>query len=272
MINRVVGFKVLIFPLAMALVVMMSVLYIKPAYDEMQFMRISRTEKQQELKNLQIQNQKLAELKMEWDSMENERTLILTALPSMQEMENYLAELYGRASRSGILLNSITSSEKNIASKPYVCGSSVSLLDSVSDIGSSVDVEMSGNAAPTASKSCAKAASVNLAVTGNWDQLINFFKYLEDTNRIANISSVAINASAQKASEEQPPSDLLSATVDLTVFYKGKSEVGGNSNVVSSLTSGKGFEENVIKKLNEIIFTPYVAPVVSESGERNIFK
>ena len=272
MVNKIVGFKVLILPLTAVFIVMMSVLYIKPAYDEMQLLKKSQTEKQLQLDNLQSQNQKLAELKNKWDSMENERSLTETALPAKSEMENYIAELYGRASRSGILLSSITSSEQGSTSESYVCGSSVNPAVSVSAVDPAAASGTAGVLTSVAPQSCANAASVNLAVSGNWDQLISFFKYLEDTNRIANIISVAISASTQNKSGEQVSGDLLSATVDLSVFYKEKSEAGGSSSTISSLASGKGFEENVIKKLNEVIFAPYVAPVVSESGERNIFK
>jgi len=289
MINKSVGFKVLILPLATVFVVMMSVLYIKPAYDEMQLLKKAQAEKQSQLANLQKQNQKLAELKIKWNSMENEKTLTQTALPAESEMENYMSELYGRASRSGVLLTSITSSEKGFIAGANSCDSASSPVDSTSAPSSfspaaagktSSKASQTDNISPigitddstAASQSCANAASVQLDVSGNWDQIVNFFKYLEDTNRIANITSVDISASTQNISGEQAPSDLLSATIELSVFYKAKSGVGENSNSINSLTSGKGFEENVIKKLNEIIFTPYVAPVVSVSGERNIFK
>jgi Tfp pilus assembly protein PilO len=274
MINKSAGFKVLILPLAAAFVVMISVLYIKPAYDQMQFFKKSQTEKQQQLDTLRKQNQGLAELKNKWDSTGEDRALVEMALPSESDMENYIAELNGRASRSGVLLSSITSDEKSSALEAYTCGSPSKL--SVSAAGSTGGEALGNTPQPDGSPAsapqfCANSVSVKLAVSGNWDQMVNFFKYLEDTNRIANITSVAISASAQSKPGEEAPGDLLSAAVDLSVYYKKKSEASSPS-VADSLSSGKGIREDVIKELKEIVFTPYVAPTVSESGERNIFK
>lgn len=271
MVNKIVGFKVLIFPLAVAFVVIVSILYIKPAYDEMQSLKKSQAEKQLQFDNLQKQNQQLAQLKNKWASMENERSLTQTALPVKGDVENYIAELYGRASRSGVLLASITSDEKSAALEPIACGSSANPAVSVSAAGPAAASGTDGGPAPVAPQSCANAISVKLTASGNWDQIVNFFKYLEDTNRIANITSVAITSSQQNKSDQQSSNDLISASVDLSVFYKEKSEVGSSS-IINSLAGGNGFEESVIKKLNEVVFAPYVAPVVSQSGERNIFK
>jgi len=275
---------VFILPLAAVFAVMMSVLYIKPAYDEMQSFKKVQVNQQQQLNNLQKQNQKLAELKNQWDSMANERSLTQTALPVKSDIENYLAELNGRASRSGVLLSSITSDEKSSVLEAGVCDSSAVSAAAAGPSGGGAaggasqpdnspgaENSAAGSNPISTTQSCVNAVSVKLAASGNWDQIINFFKYLEDTNRIANITSIAITSSQQNRSDQQSSDDLLSATVNLSVFYKEKSEVGSSS-IVNSLASGKGFEESVIKKLNEVVFAPYVAPVVSQSGERNIFK
>ncbi len=285
MVNKLAGFKVFILPVAAVFVVMMSVLYIKPAYDEMQSLKKSQAEKQLQFDNLQKQNQQLAQLKNKWASMENERSLTQTALPAKGDVENYIAELYGRASRSGVLLASITSDEKSAALEPVACGSSANPAVSVTtgpvgtaaadSVSQPSNLPATGNVTSgspaSATQSCANAISVKLTASGNWDQIVNFFKYLEDTNRIANITSVAITSSQQNKPDQQSSNDLISASVDLSVFYKEKNEVGSSS-IVNSLAGGNGFEESVIKKLNEVVFAPYVAPVVSQSGERNIFK
>jgi len=213
--------------------------------------------------------------------MDNDRSLTLTALPAGSDIENYISELYGRASRSGVLLSNITSGEKNSATDSFVCGSIVNSVVSAPAAETAAASEISGTSkagnapiagkAPAVAQSCVNAISVKLTVSGNWDQIVNFFKYLEDTNRIANITSVDMKSGQQSKSDQQSPGDLISVSADLSVFYKEKSEAGSAS-TVSGLASGNGFEESVIKKLNEVVFTPYVAPVVSGSGERNIFK
>jgi Tfp pilus assembly protein PilO len=276
MVNKIVGFKVLILPLAAAFLVMMSVLYIKPAYDEMQLLKTAQAEKKQQLGDLQKQSQKLEELKKQWNSMASEKSLIEGALPAQSYTENYLAELDGRVNRSGVLLSGINLDENSspgcLSVTPAVSldapsPSSTAAVDSASQLGSSA-ASSSLNPAP---QNCLKTVSVKLTVSGSWDQMINFFKYLEDTNRIANITLVSLSASNQSEQNQQSSDVLLNGGVSLSVFYKEKNMAGSPSSV-NSLSSGKGFEEKVIKKLNEVIFAPYVAPNVSTSGERNIFK
>lgn len=41
---------------------------------------------------------------------------------------------------------------------------------------------------------------------------------------------------------------------------------------VGALAGGAGFNQNILKKLEEIVYAPYVEPVVTETGERNFFK
>jgi Tfp pilus assembly protein PilO len=269
MINRMVGFKVLIFPLAAAFVVLMSVLYIKPAYDEMQLAKQDQTQKQQQFTDLQAQSQKLEELKSMWASRENDLSLVRVALPAKSNTEDYINELYGRVSRSGVLLSSITSKGEGSAFEPYACSSWTAPAPLTS--GSAINVATAPVSVGDSSQNCANAVSIELSASGTWDQIINFFKYLEDTNRIVNIKAVTMDNGSQNSNGQQSSSDIINVTIGLSTFYKEKSDFGTLS-AINSLASGKGFEENVLKKLNGVVFSPYVAPGVSESGERNIFK
>jgi len=264
MVNKITGIKVLMVPITVGLAFVASVLYVKPAYDEMQLAKRNQAELKKQLSNLEGQNKKLSELKTKWDSMSEEKTLVEGSLPSDLSTDYYLAQLYDQASRSGVLLNSVSMNSKNEAIEEYACEpgtASVVASSSSSSQDSSGSSKSSKSAVPASS--CVSTASAMLEVSGNWDQLVNFFKYLEETNRIANVTSVDIATSEG--------SDLLNIKVQTSIYYKEKSSTRSPS-VASSLTSGKGFEEGVIKKLNELVFTPYVAPSISESGERNIFK
>ncbi|MFA5926319.1 MAG: type 4a pilus biogenesis protein PilO [Parcubacteria group bacterium] len=276
MVNKITGIKVLIVPVTVGISLLVSILFVKPAFDDMQTQRKKRSEIEKQLTDLEGQNKKLSELKAKWDSMADDKSLVEGALPNDASMDSYIYELNERASRSGILINSVSAKEKTSGLEDYFCGKEKGAI--VSSANSSSDDESSGNGAGSGSKavggiqpssSCVKGYSLDLVVTGNWEQIVNFFKYLEDTNRMANISSIAIKSNPSGQPGES--NDLLSTTIGLSVFYRAKSEVS-NSSIISSLASGEGFEENVIKKLNNIVFSPYVAPSISESGERNIFK
>jgi hypothetical protein len=105
---------------------------------------------------------------------------------------------------------------------------------------------------------------------------LNFYKYLADSNRIANLSKVSISSKIQASSggegSQGSSSDLLSSQIGLVIYYKPKSKTI-NQTIAKELASGKsGLDQTVLKKLEEIVYLPYVEPAVSETGERNFFK
>ncbi len=258
-------------PFAVVISLLLIVFYVKPAFDEMQSLKKNQIEIKSQLDNLQQQNKKLSELKTKWDSMSSEKLLVDGALPEDKDMDNFTAELYERASRSGVLLTEVSAKEGTSSIKPYVCsikGGSV-VSSAISDAANGD--EMSGaekKGSAQAVTSCVHEIILSTASIGNWDQTVNFFKYVEDMNRVSSIKSIGIKSEKGNQSDG---SDLITTEIEMSVYYKAKGAAVTPS-VISSLTSGKGFEEGVIKSLKDIVFTPYVAPSVSESGERNLFK
>src|SRR4030042_2787147 len=169
MIKKSLGLKVLIRPAALAFVVMFAILYLKPAVAEMMAARAKVAAGKQELVSLQDQNAKLSVLKAKWEAMDKKR--VQAALPEDQDIENYMAELYGRVSRSGALLGEFSTDLASGASNSkfsYVCGS-VSAADAAAAGGYSASAtpspeNTSGNAGPSAGSAlCATTAGVKLS-------------------------------------------------------------------------------------------------------------
>lgn len=276
MIKKTIGIKVLVFPLSVGFLIIFAILFIKPVYSDMMTARKSVETNRQQLANLQNQNTKLTDLKTRWDSME-EKKMIQGALPEDQSIDDYMSELYSRVSRSGMLLKDFATQESSLVSSPYVCGVGGGTAAGATVLpagGTPATAEgLSDTAAagmPLVSATCANALGVSISLNGTWEQLLGFLKYLGDTNRIANVKSVAVasNVSGQQA-ESNP--DLLKADVVVQVYYKSKSEAS-NIGTISSLTSGRGFNESVLEKIKNIVFSTYEEPGVSETSERNIFK
>ncbi|MDI6777602.1 MAG: hypothetical protein QMD77_00240 [Patescibacteria group bacterium] len=280
MVKQIVGLKVLVLPLAVAFAIMFAVLFVKPAFDDMMAARKDVAANAGQLESLRVQNAKLAELKSQWETME-EKKLVQTALPESEEVDSYMSELYQRVSRSGALLTKFEStkavSSENIS---YACvksdetsvsgGIQPSMQGTTPDASKMPATPLASGAAPAVSSSCANLATVEISIFGNWEQILGLFKYLEDTNRLANISKVAIRLKEQVV-QEGGNSDLLSAGIKLNIFYKPKSETG-NMTTISSLASGGSFSEEGLKKLKDVVFSAFEEPGVSEAGERNIFK
>jgi hypothetical protein len=161
-------------------------------------------------------------------------------------------------------------------SASYVCGAGLSGDLTQADFsaqsqpsGASLSPEAVGiTGAENLPVSCLDTIGVSMTTVGSWEQILEFFKYLEDMNRISNIEAVSLSSKSQ--SQEQPSVDLLSANISTLAFLKKKSQ--GNAALASSLAGQGNFNQKAIEKLKETIYAPYDAPDVSPSGERNIFK
>ncbi|OGI25212.1 MAG: hypothetical protein A3J76_03450 [Candidatus Moranbacteria bacterium RBG_13_45_13] len=284
MVKKSIGLKALILPLALALIVMMIIFFIKPVFSEMMANRNSLETKRGELAKLQEQSRKLNQLKESMLSMED-RNLISVALPESVDVEDYLNEFYQRAARSGVLVSDFAISDASSLSQPsYVCGVAAnSQAGTVSSSGAgtgatnpNTTLDNSGTDATAfaATSSCVLGSAVSATLKGSWDQILSFYQYLFDTNRIANVReiSLAVGLMAGQALTEEAKTDLLETKVSLNIFYKPKSEMS-DSGTVNTLAGSGEIKADVLKKLaDEIIYSPYEAPSVSESGERNIFK
>ncbi len=276
MIKKTIGIKVLVLPLSVGFLIIFAILFIKPVYSDMMAARKSAEINRQQLANLQNQNTKLTDLKTKWESME-EKKMIQGALPEDQSIDDYMSELYSRVSRSGMLLKDFATQESSLASSPYVCGASGGAAAGATVPpagGTPATAEgLSGTASagmPLVSATCANALDVSVSLNGTWEQLLGFLKYLGDTNRIANVKELTVTSGANSQQAESN-TDLLKADAVVQVYYKSKSETS-NIGTISSLTSERGFNESVLEKIKNIIFSAYEEPGVSETGERNIFK
>jgi Tfp pilus assembly protein PilO len=284
MANKISGLKVFILPLSLAIVVMIAVIFIQPTFSEMQKNKKALDESSKKLATIQEQIQHLSQIKSSWENMGN-KDVILAALPQEKAAEDYVAELYQKVSSSGVLLSELDSKTSTGAlSSPYLCsvlaasqalsaGATGSSSSSTTDQNSSsTDASASAIGGATVSSICANNQTVNLAVTGSWDQLLGFLKYLADTNRMAAIEEINIaNAATAAGSGNQSSSDTLNAKISLDIFYMPKKQKSSYGYMIT-LANSNGFDEKVLKKIEDSIFSAYQQPVVSVSGERNIFK
>lgn len=262
--------KILILPVSLAVVVVMSVFYIKPYFSDMSSAKATLSQKQEQLAGLKQQNQRLQQIKSEWDALGEEKTLVQTALPEAVDIDSYISEITSKASRSGVLLSGIRinpqgSSEDGYS---YVCEEVVpeALAPSVSPKAvvpaETVPVE-------PISAGCLEMVAVNMTAQGSWEQILEFFKYLEDMNRVSNVKGATITT--QAPSQDQAPSDLLNVTVSAGTFFKKRSQAGSLA-LVNDLISQNGFNKKALEKLRGIVYSLYDVPAVSPAGGRNIFK
>ncbi|HLM84170.1 MAG TPA: type 4a pilus biogenesis protein PilO, partial [Candidatus Bathyarchaeia archaeon] len=117
---------------------------------------------------------------------------------------------------------------------------------------------------------CLNTVGISMKAAGSWEQILDFFKYLEDMNRISNVEKITLSTD-QASAQAQPSSDLLTANISAKAFFKGKNPAG-NSLLSQSLASQGNFNQKALDKMKEVIYAAYDVPAVSPSAERNIFK
>ncbi|MFH0930176.1 MAG: hypothetical protein V1814_02895 [Candidatus Moraniibacteriota bacterium] len=276
MINQLMRLKILVLPISLVLTVVVLTFLIKPAFSEMNETKKMLSEKQSKLDDLNGQSQNLKGLKSAWESLGDEKTLVETALPDAENIDIYISELTSKASRSGILLSGITlvKGASGAENSLYVCGAaadgSVASALSSPPVGTVAGVPGSMSSDPVSPYvSCIKMINVSMTAKGTWEQLLDFFKYLEDMNRISNINESSILVENQ--GQDQATSDLLSFTVSVNAFFKEGKQTG-DSTLAASMANQGQLNQKAIEKLKEVIYAPYAAPLVSPAGERNIFK
>jgi Tfp pilus assembly protein PilO len=267
--------KVLILPLSLVVAVVLAIFFIKPAFSEVMAARNALKEKTSLLENLKSQNQKLQDVKLKWDSLGEEKTLVATALPETENLDSHISELFSKAGRSGILLSNVKVEEPSqnaeVVRPAYVCG--LDSMDDSSRNASSPGTAVSSTGAPVPgaapSANCLKAVGISMTAKGTWEQMLDFFKYLEDMNRVSEMGSVTLKSAAETGS--QPPTDLLTASISINTFFKPASPKG-NATLAQSLAAQGNFNQKALEKLKTLIYAPYDMPAVSPGGERNLFK
>lgn len=281
MIQESMRLKVLILPISLVVAVIVAIFFIKPAFSEMMSSKDALSSKQSQLGVLNDQVQKLQTMKTKWEAMVDEKNLIETAFPEAEDVDSYVSEITSKASRSGVLLTNITLDQKNNAgtgqNPSYICGED--LTGDLAQAGASSpqsSVVASGTSDASglqnlsgSSGACLKAITISLKAKGSWEQMLDFFKYLEDMNRISNIGTVTL--STENQAQGQASSDILSADISANAFFKEKAQ-GGSMALASNLAGQGAFNQKSLEKLKETIYAPYDTPSMSPSGERNIFK
>ncbi|MDD3487463.1 MAG: type 4a pilus biogenesis protein PilO [Candidatus Moranbacteria bacterium] len=266
MIEQTMRFKVLILPLALTLTVVLLVFFVKPAFSDMMQAKNGLEQNQAALANVQAKNQKLQNLKSQWSSLMEDRSLVETALPDSEDVDAFIAEIVSKANLSGVLVSQIDKDQQiQSTSSAYICKGG----EDATDASMSDDGTYSEDNALAVSSSCVDPLPINLSVRGSWEQVLELLKYVEDMNRIVNIN--LINFALSMDSDQEQSSDLLTASIGFDGFLKKKDDSTGSVSAENLASQGK-FNENALNKLKNSIYAPFSAPSVSSGEVRNIFK
>ncbi|MFA5872130.1 MAG: hypothetical protein WC858_05445 [Parcubacteria group bacterium] len=298
MIKKSIGFKVLILPLSLAVVVVAVIFYMVPTFQEMSKAKVALAETQAQIQIMEDNTAKLNKIKSEWEASAEDQELIDQALPNSEDSEKFMAELYSKASQSGMLLSgiSIGGNESVSSSSSQSCnsaGATGEVAGEAQPISSNTQVESNSSAEPQQAdpdgssildnSACAKSLEFSIIARGTWSQIQDFLKYVNESSRFASVNGVQIESNSAENSSSvgqettqntavssESASDILGVSINVEAYFKGKAMGGDAMSVLGAVDSGTN--QKIIQKINDSVFRPYQVQAVESGGERNPFK
>ncbi len=267
--------KVLIIPLVAIVVVLLSIVWIKPlisTYLKNKEERIAIEQKYRQAVELQSG---LDIAREKFEDMSEDRALVDFALPSEENGTDFASELNSKANKSGALVVGLSEADATASfssgqeSSSYICskfGQSSMDNNSSTNYSSELAVGSGLEEETDFGQICADRLIFKLEFRGDWSQVLKLFEYISDMNRVANVSVYSISS----LSEDGQNTGLLSGSMEVAVFTKKESKRSDFS-MLKELAQ-TGFNNTAIQKAHEMIFAPFVVPEApAASAGRNPF-
>jgi Tfp pilus assembly protein PilO len=204
--------------------------------------------------------QRIDALKVELDAQAEQQNVLLTYLPDSRQEDGIINYLNRISSSSGVLLSNV-SIEKEVEKNT---GSEVTLEDLLAQAENSETSAIGGG--PLVETPAAKAIKVGFKVVGNYDQVKSFLGQLAQVKRQDTIMTLKIS---KAAGADSATSGILSVEANVNFNYLPKitSIIGLDSSILQT----DGFDNSIIKKIQEEKTTVVEALSVGSTGKNNPF-
>lgn len=244
--------KTLIFPIFLAVSVLILVMHAKPEYDKMKNTRAEIAVKQEKLSNVKSKQGNIKNLSENLRQNQEKVTFIESFFPEKRGEEEVINGLHFIGSNTGVAISNITVSKiqpQNLQSAPA----------SAEDAGSKVifnkrKKEAIQTLSPIVPIS-AEALNCKIGVIGSYDGLVSFIEQiyrLEMSNKINGFSLAKAEIRKEKeGSAAEFPTDMLMLQMDLNFNYMPKIKIGQNYD--SPLFSRSQFDFSVYEKLSALV-------------------
>lgn len=257
--------KILFFPIALFVAFMMTIFFTKPEWDVYSAENAELGELNNELDELTRGHSLIKSATTKFESLgSNQTSLILNAIPTKEDDDNFLAEIHKSAERSGVFI---------VATKVNSEGTDNHTNKKTSSKSGSMDT-----------KPDLQTSTAEISVLGSYLEIAKFVKELDVHNRLTlpkNLSITAQDSETTVVEGEEVVADsgsLVKCEITFDFFEKAKNDklqiaslIRAEDPVIKSLLSGQ-FKTAVIEKYQDNITKEVFRPVSSEkAGKEDIF-
>lgn len=255
--------KILFFPIALFVAFMITIFFTKPEWDIYKEKQEELTKLTQELDDLNSGHNSILNATKKFNALSpDQESLVLNAIPSYENNDDFLAEIHESAEKSGVFI--ITTKIKNPGVNKLKGSSNVvGSLQSMTPARTGVTAEVS--------------------VMGSYLDIAEFIKEVDSHNRVTiprelSIVSQEGETAVNEDGEVREAAFLIKSDVTFDFFAKAKNEklqianlIRANDPVIKSLLSGQ-FKTGIIEDYqNSITREVFRAVSAGSAGKEDIF-
>ncbi len=238
--------KIIVFPMLLALSVILFIWYIKPEYDQYQTLKSTLAAKETELSEIQVKKQKIAALSESLAAHESERQTVLRYLPEARNEEDIINAI-------DVLARSALISLLNVG------------IDS-----KSLGTRSPSDAAPGSFGTEISPILADSSAAGQYENIKGFLNQIYKTDKFSEISSLTISKAETPSGGGEAaasPSGTLTLQVSTIFGYLPKTGVDTNLSIYSKPESD--YDYSIVKKISDLVKTPDIE--IGPTGKANPF-
>ena len=198
--------EILILPIAIIGIIAALLWFVQPTYSEIKNLMQEIKTKEATLEKKQKLVVDIEKLVNQYEDIEGRVNKVFYALPNETEIPNVLVQLEALSSENGMIFESsnFSKAQQSVQNK----------------------TTSENNAAPSSETADQqniieqiRFVSIDINLTGSYENFKNYLRSLENNIRIMDITSIGFSNSSN-SSEEEEASDIFSYSVELKVYYQ----------------------------------------------------
>lgn len=255
--------KILFFPLAIAITLMVAIFYIQPEIQSAMGARASVMEKETRLSDIEQKVRNIGLLGSDLDGNKENESLIMKYLPVVQDDDRVVDALNFLSAQSGLTLSSVKMDKvaETAVKTEAVETTSKSALFATGDSTAAVK--------PAQIIAMPKTIKVTAEVTGSYEGIRDIVGKISKMDRFQNFAAVKVGRAGTSGQQEAAPSDALKASLEINFAYLPKVRTTGNLDLPIFLQSKVDLK--AVQSLRQYISSPVPFMEMGATGKGNPF-
>lgn len=258
--------KILFFPLAIAITLMVAIFYIQPEIQSAMGARASVMEKETRLSDIEQKVRNVGLLGSDIDGNKESENLVLKYLPVVQDDDRVVDALNFLSAQSGLSLSSVKMEKvaETAVKTEAAETTSKNALFATGDGAAAVK--------PAAIVAMPKTVKVTAEMTGSYESIRDVVGKISKMDRFQNFAIVKVGRAASVAGsqgQEATPTDTLKASLEIHFLYLSKVRTTGNLDL--PIFSQSKIDLKAAQSLRQYVSSPVPSMEMGAIGKGNPF-